>query len=120
AVRKTRPPLTTGLDWFWSCWALSSWPGSGTFQRTLSPSLPPHRRGRPLSVLTPCPVGPRQQGQSPAGDRPAPGNRAQAPSTTISLLIVPPSPVHIRSLALHSSRITLVAVAPTRLTPRSR
>ena len=35
-----------GLDWFWSCPAFASTPGSATFHSTLALSLPPQVSGR--------------------------------------------------------------------------
>src|SRR5262245_21405092 len=75
----TRSFQTIGLDWLLSNLAFSSTPGSATFQRTFSLFLP-QVRGRSFSVLRPCPVGPRQQGQSSATAGIGKASRAQTVS----------------------------------------
>src|SRR3974390_1721651 len=57
-----------GLDWFLSCVAPASIPGKRIFQVMLASSLPPHVNGRSFSSEMPWPVGPRQEGQSPANE----------------------------------------------------
>ena len=56
-VRKTCPRLTTGED--------QPAPGTGCFQRILCAA--DHSNGSPTAVLKPCPPGPRNSVQSPAG-----------------------------------------------------
>ena len=56
-VSQMRSPWTTGDD--------QPFPGIATFQRTFLFSL--HVNGSPVSSETPCPVGPRNCGQSEVG-----------------------------------------------------
>src|SRR5262249_7036334 len=86
AVTTTLSFITIGLDWFSSRSSLPSWPGNSAFHRTFLPALPPHSRGSCLSSVTPCPVGPRHEGQSPAEARQAQTKKtAMAESRFISV-----------------------------------
>jgi len=58
-VTNTWGPTTTGVDT----------PAPGNFWRHATPSLSDHVPGRPVSLVTPVPAGPRSEGQSSLADR---------------------------------------------------
>ena len=99
-MSQSRPSATTGDD--------HPRPGTGVFQVTFSVSL--HSSGTTASAAWPCPVGPRNCGQSPA--------RAGAPATAATTAHAAAHDASLRIMAL--SMVIACLPSPGIVTGRRR